>query len=63
MYSIKLLLFKVLIKLLILIQDQTIKHRNELNVRSNIQELANLIKEGKGNYWTANATLRRATYL
>ena len=63
MHSIKLLLFKVLIKLRILIQDQTIKHRNELNVRSNIQELANPIKEGKGNYWTTNATLRRATYL
>ena len=63
MHSIKLLLFKVLIKLRILIQDQTIKHRNELNVRSNIQELANLIKEGKGNYWTANATLGRVTYL
>lgn len=56
MHFTELILFKIRIKFLILIQDQTTEHRNELNVRSNIKELANVIEEGKVNYWTANAT-------
>lgn len=63
MYFIKLILFKILRKLLILVQNQTIKYRNELNVRNNIKELTNFIKKRKGNYWTTNATRRRLAYL